>query len=171
MTEAIELIPSFPAKLEKEGACLTVRRVPFSSKILGWLVLAVAIFCAMLLVAAAYPQFYNFSHVVAIAAGALAYLVFSVIYGALVSRHHMKVQAEARAKCHPIRFLFNAEGFVIDAANTRSEYNWNAIDEIAELSGGTGIRTGVFVYAVADDDLPGGMSSKAFRDQLSAWQS
>ena len=171
MSDTIELIPSFPKKLEQEGACLTVHRMPFSSKALGWLALVVALFCALLLVAAAYPQFYNSSHVLAIVAGAFAYFVFSLVYGSLVRRHQTKIQAEARAKCDPTQFRFGPDGFVIDAANTQSKYDWSAIDEIAELGSGTGLRIGVFVYVVADADLPEGLTPKTFRDQLREWRS
>ena len=170
MSEAIVVTPSFPKKLEQEGACLTTNQMPFASKAIAWLVLFAGILLSFQLIGAVEPLTFGSAHILAVVLGAFAYLIFTVVYGFLVGRHNWALQRAAREKSRPFTFRFGPEGFEIDARNSRTDYGWDAIDEVAALTGGTGVRVGVFVYPVADADLPEGMSSEDFRAQLDEWR-
>ena len=170
MTGDIVVTPSFPKKLEQEGACLTSKQVPFASKAIAWLVLFAGIVAAVQSVDWVEPQQFGTPHLVAVTLGAASYLFFSVTLGTLVNRHNWAVQRAAREKSRPFTFRFSQDGFEIDARNSRTDYEWDAVDEVAALTGGTGVRVGVFVYPVADADLPDGMTSADFRAQLDIWR-
>jgi len=170
MSEAIVVTPSFPKKLEQEGACLTTKRMPFSNSVIAWLVMFAAIIATFQIVDWVDPEKFGTPHLVAVSLGAASYLIFSVVLGTLISRHNWAFQRAARDKSRPFVFCFGPDGFSIDARNSKTDYDWNAVDEVAALSGGTGVRVGVFVYPVADADLPEGMTSGAFRAQLDTWR-
>ena len=170
MSEDIVVTPSFPKKLEQEGACLTSKGMPFLSKAISWLVLFAGILLSFQFVGAIDPLTFGSAHILAVVLGAFAYLIFTVIYGTLAGRHNWTIQRAAREKSRPFTFHFGPRGFKIDARNSKTDYEWDAVDEVAALTGGSGVRVGVFVYPVADTDLPEGMTSADFRTQLDAWR-
>ena len=170
MSDAIVVTPSFPKMLEKEGTCLTNRQMPFVYHVMAGLVLFGGIVITFEIVDWVEPQQFGTPHLVAVTLGAASYLFFSVALGTLMNRHNWAVQRAAREKSTPFTFRFGADGFEIDARNSKTDYDWDAVDEIATLTGGTGVRVGVFVYPVADADLPVGMTSADFRAQLNSWR-
>ncbi|NNJ69311.1 MAG: hypothetical protein HKP54_14900 [Boseongicola sp.] len=170
MSDDIVVTPSFPKKLEKEGACLTTKQMPFVSHVIAWLVLFGGIVLSFQIVDRIAPQQFGTPHLVAVSLGAASYMLFSLTLGTLMNRHNWAIQRAAREKSTPFSFRFGADGFGIDARNSKTDYEWDAVDEVAVLTGGTGVRVGVFVYPVAEADLPESMTSEVFRAQLETWR-
>ena len=170
MSDDFVVTPSFPEKLEQEGACLTTKQMPFASKAISWVVLFVCILISFQIAGAFGQKTLGGAHIIAVVLGAFSYLLFTVVFSSLAGRHNWALQRAAREKSRPFTFHFAPDGFKIDARNSKSDYDWDAVEDVAALTGGTGVRIGVFVYPVADEDLPEGMTSEEFRARLDAWR-
>ncbi len=171
MSEPIKLTPSYPPALEREGGCYPVKSMPLSYKIISWLVLFLILVVSFSLAGALFAGENAGLAVYPVLIGAFAALLYSVLAGRLNLRHVTAMQNAAREKCKPIMFHFSEDEFLIDCRNSKTRYNWSAIDEVVQLSTGTGLRVGVWVYPVSDSDLPEGLSGQDFRAQLEAWRS
>ena len=169
--ETIELTPSFPEKLEREAARLIFRDMPARPK----LITAIAFIALILLGRGAFETFFatEFDH--SYATVFIAGLLVSTVYERLESRLRdsrvKQLQTEARARDKPTSFRFTPKRFIAEMANARTDHGWSAVDEIAVLRGGTGLRVGVWTYPIADADLPEGLSPDAFRERLNGWRS
>lgn len=170
MSEDIVVTPSFPKKLEQEGGCLTTKQMPFSGKAISWVVLFVCILVSLQVTESLGQETLGNVRILAVVLGAFSYLLFTVVFSSFAARHNWALQRAAREKSRPFTFRFGPDGFKIDARNSQTDYEWDAVDEIAALTGGTGVRVGIFVYPVADADLPEGTNSESFRAQLETWR-
>lgn len=167
--DSIELTPSFPRKLEREAAGLFRRQIPYRPKLMIFCGFILFVSLALVVHGSIFAERFGNSQIAALGIGGIA---FSAYLGAtfwLDSVYAIRLQNEVRAREQPIRFRFTPKRFVLDMANSRTEYEWSAIDEIAALRGGTAIRVGFFAYPVADDDLPKGLTPDGFRARLEGW--
>lgn len=168
--DPFEIRPSFPEKLDREAAYLSHSKVPARPKFLAWIGLTAVFVVALLIVGTLYPDEFGLSHLVAFLLGATAFAAYAFIVTRQVLAVGIGMQKSARERSGPIVFRFTPKRFVIETSNARTDYVWDAVDDIETMSIGSGIRVGAFIYPVADADLPDGLSQKDFRARIEAWK-
>ncbi len=164
---AIEFTPSFPPALEKQAAQLPLRGRSWLWNLM-WLPLMLLFLLALNISDRMGSDDWFF--MAGIGTGLAIVFLWAMVEVYANGRYLSTLTAEAREKAEPIRFRFTPKRFVLELSNARTEYLWSAIDEIAKLRGGTGLRIAAMVYAVADEDLPEGLDGDTFRARLNAWR-
>ncbi|MGI9391637.1 MAG: hypothetical protein ACR2O1_16390 [Boseongicola sp.] len=167
----IQLTPSFPETLDREAAYLINKKVPKRQTAVAWLGLLAVLVISTLLVGAIFPDKFGFSHIIAFLFGATFFAAYAYLETRQVLKTGIEIQKTARERSKPIVFRFTPNRFVIETANGRTDYTWDAIDEIESLSIGTGVRVGALLYPIADTDLPEALSRRDFRARIDAWRS
>ncbi|MGI9393156.1 MAG: hypothetical protein ACR2OY_00780, partial [Boseongicola sp.] len=124
----------------------------------------------LLIAGALFPETLGISHLIAFLLGATAFAAYAFIVTRQVLAVGIGMQNSVRERSRPIVFRFTPKRFVIETSNGRTDYVWDAVDDVETMSIGIGIRVGAFVYPVADADLPEGLSQKDFRARIDAWR-
>ena len=65
---------------------------------------------------------------------------------------------------------FTPDGVTLVDSVSRRQLSWMAIDAVANVRGGTVLRSGISMTIVPDDVLPDGLPAKEFRKQINAWR-
>lgn len=68
------------------------------------------------------------------------------------------------------RAIFGPDGISLSDDVSHREMSWQAVDAIRGQRGVTVIRSGISMIAIPDEDLPTGLTGKAFREQLNSWR-
>ena len=167
---AFEITPSFPERFEAEAACAPVKSMPLWRKAIGFLSFVIFLVASLVLLDVLFGQTDSPVRVAALVLGALSYLGFALVFGRLSGAHVRGLQNAAREKGAPWSFTFSERGFGTNGATAQSHYDWSAIDDVIAFRDGTGLRTGVWVFPVANGDLPEGMTPEDFRAAIARWR-
>ena len=73
-------------------------------------------------------------------------------------------------KAGETKATFSSEGVILTDEVSHRDLNWDAIDAVKSIRGGTVLRSGISMMAIPDDALPGELTPSEFRKRINAWR-
>ncbi|MGI9393149.1 MAG: hypothetical protein ACR2OY_00745, partial [Boseongicola sp.] len=136
--DPFEIRPSFPEILDREVAFLSQSKVPTRQKMIAWIGIIAVMVSANLIAGALFPETLGISHLVAFLLGATVFAAYAFVVTRQVLAVGSGMQKSARERSRPIVFRFTPKRFVIETSNGRTDYVWDAVDDVETMSIGIG---------------------------------